>query len=375
MDTQRLHHLLDLQLEQQLSSQQEEELNTLLKNEEAEQTLAEHIRNNAIDPQSLDEATTAAVFKKLMDADKPEQTRTIPLRYTIPAAAAAILIIILTTYFYTTHTGKTTTTIAQQEDIAPGHNGAILTLSNGSRLTLDSMHNGIIATQGGSQIKLQNGQLAYTNSRQAEQITYNTLTTPKGRQFRIELPDGSTVWLNAASSIRYPTTFTGAERTVEITGEAYFDIAKQANTPFRIITRHTKIEVLGTQFNVNAYDDEPATSTTLLQGSIRVNKDILKPGQQAQTTQTAQHIITTADTGKITAWKNGLFNFEDATLEEIMRQLERWYDIKVVYESNIPHLEFVGKMNRDMPLSGVLLALRKSEVHFRVEGRKLIVLP
>jgi ferric-dicitrate binding protein FerR (iron transport regulator) len=266
--------------------------------------------------------------------------------------------------------------------ITPGKNGAILQLANGEKVVLDSMGNGLVAQQNGTKVLLQNGQLSYDAAAASNStIAWNTMSTPKGRQFKIVLPDGSRAWLNAASSIRFPTVFAGNMRQVDITGEVYFEVAANASQPFRVNTPgNTTIDVLGTDFNVNAYTDEDCVNATLMAGSVKVSKNnfsaLLKPGEQARVSSDA-HIrtITAIDTEKVMAWKNGRFDFEDAGLKEVMRQLERWYDIEVVYEKNIPDIHFGGKLSMDMSLQGVLLTLQDTGVHFRLEGRKLIVMP
>ena len=302
--------------------------------------------------------------------------------------AAAIIILLGTgLYFFTTNkqlnSEKSTIARSTGADIEPGKEGAVLTLIDGSKMLLDSLGNGVVTTQNGTKVLLQNGQLIYKagNSSKAA-IGYNTMATPKGRQFQLVLPDGSKVWLNAASSIRYPTVFTGNERKVEVTGEAYFEVVKIAASPFRVkVNDETEVEVLGTHFNVNSYKNEESINTTLLEGSVSVKnssgKLVLQPGQQARVAGNEKiKLFAEVDVEKVMAWKNGVFNFEDATLEEVMRQLERWYDIDVVYEKNIPRLEFYGKMGRDLNLAAVLRGLEKSNVHFRMEeGRKLVVLP
>jgi transmembrane sensor len=304
-------------------------------------------------------------------------------------AAAATLIIAFGLYFLIAN--KPTQSVvagkidkpATREEIQPGKEGAILTLVDGSKMVLDSLGNGLLTTQNGTKVLLKNGQLVYDAATSPNvAIGYNTMTTPKGRQFQLVLPDGSKVWLNAASSIRYPIMFTGKERKVEITGEAYFEVARNTAKPFRVqVNEETTIEVLGTHFNINSYSNEESINTTLLEGSVRVisnaGKTVLKPGQQARSrAQETIRVLDNVDVEKVMAWKNGVFNFEDATLEEVMRQLERWYDIEVVYEKNIPRLEFFGKMGKDLSLAAVLSGLEKSNVHFRLEqGRKLVVLP
>lgn len=267
------------------------------------------------------------------------------------------------------------------EAIEPGKEGAILTLENGSRLVLDSLGNGLLTTANGTQVLLRDGQLVYEpGSVPVDVVGYNTMSTPKGRQFKLVLPDGSKVWLNAASSIRYPTAFTGASREVEISGEAYFEVAHNREQPFQVkMDNGNRVEVLGTHFNINSYSNEERISTTLLEGSVRVTSasgtTVLLPGQQARSGgSSAIQVLAQVNLEKVMAWKNGLFDFQDASLEEVMRQLERWYDISVVYEGAVPKLEFYGRMGKDLDLETVLRGLEKSNVHFRLEpGRKLII--
>ena len=302
-------------------------------------------------------------------------------------AAAIIILLGIGLFFITSgkqgNSEKPTIARSTGADIEPGKQGAILTLIDGSKMLLDSLGNGVVTTQNGTKVLLQNGQLIYkTGNSSKAAIGYNTMATPKGRQFQLVLPDGSKVWLNAASSIKYPTVFTGNERKIEVTGEAYFEVVKDPASPFRVkVSDETEVEVLGTHFNVNSYKNEESINTTLLEGSVSVKnssgKLILQPGQQARVAGNEKiKLFAEVDVEKVMAWKNGVFNFEDATLEEVMRQLERWYDIDVVYEKNIPRLEFYGKMGRDLSLATVLRGLEKSNVHFRIEeGRKLVVLP
>ncbi|HWK06599.1 MAG TPA: FecR domain-containing protein [Puia sp.] len=294
-------------------------------------------------------------------------------------------------------------------DILPGKEGAILTLADGSQVVLDSLGNGVIADQQGAQVVLQNGQLGYRALQQVQNeggihhdagtMSYNTMTTPRGRQFQIVLPDGSKVWLNAASSLKYPTIFSGKQREVEVTGEAYFEITADKTKPFRVLANGMEVEVLGTNFNINAYNDEDVIRTTLLQGSVRLSAykhlQTLKPGQQAQVSLGSAHdagssasprtaaqddglvkVINDADVDQVLAWKNGFFQFNRASLQVVMRQLMRWYNIEVIYENNVPNLEFGGKMQRNLNLSDILEILTKSGIHFRLEeGRRLIVYP
>jgi transmembrane sensor len=301
------------------------------------------------------------------------------------AAASLLILISISAIIWTSSNTQKTELIASASsttDVAAGKEGAILTLDDGRTIVLDSLGNQLLTTENGTTITLRNGQLIYKATNTApETVSYNTMTTPRGRQFQLVLPDGSKVWLNAASSIRYPTVFTNKERKVEITGEAYFEVAHNRTAPFLVkMNNETEVEVLGTQFNINSYDNEESINTTLLEGSVKVTNNegttVLKPGQQAKITGSKKiQVLTEVNLEKVMAWKNGVFNFQDATLQEVMRQLERWYDIEVVYEGKIPKLEFFGKMGKDLSLANVLRGLEMSEVSFRIEGRKLIVLP
>jgi ferric-dicitrate binding protein FerR (iron transport regulator) len=319
--------------------------------------------------------------------------------------AAAVVLIITVSFFIRSILQKpvpantsTEKPIAATTDIAPGSQGAVLTLADGRKVVLDSLGNGTISLQTGAEVRLKDGQLVYDPvAATEEQMVYNSISTPKGRQFQLILPDGTRVWLNAASSLKYPTHFSGNERKVEIKGEAYFEVAKNAQKPFIVtLPQGAEVRVLGTHFNINAYDNEPAIKTTLLEGSVKIvkresafarasadksangkeNSIILKPGEQAVAAPHSPLVINHSPVvDQVMAWKNGVFNFEDATLQEVMHQLERWYDIEVVYETGIPKLEFVGKMGRDLSLNNVLRGLELNKVHCRLEGRKLIVLP
>jgi ferric-dicitrate binding protein FerR (iron transport regulator) len=303
------------------------------------------------------------------------RVRLIPLwlRY----AAMLVLVAGIGGYFYWLQESRPDTT--PLADIAPGTTKATLTLQDGSVIPLDSAGHQKLR-QGQSTVLQQGGQLQYDVKGKEDVVVYNTLSTPRGGQFRLILPDGSKVWLNAASSIRYPTAFTGKDRLVEVSGEAYFEVEKDAQQPFVVaLPQDNRIEVLGTSFNVNAYTDEPVMQTTLLEGAVRVSNisgsAVLSPGQQAVVAGNSNiRVIQARNPAQAVAWKDGLFNFEGASLDDVMRQLARWYDISVVYENGVPDIAFGGKIGRDLTLAGVLNILERTGVRFRLEEKKLIVM-
>ncbi|MEO9021165.1 MAG: FecR domain-containing protein [Ginsengibacter sp.] len=315
-------------------------------------------------------------------------------------AAAAILIVLAgSAYLFSRSmgTGDNIKVIAQSKpimnDLAPGHEGAILTLANGETIILDSAHNGLLANQGNTNILKENGKVRYQDRDNAgSEIMYNTMTTPKGRQYQLILSDGSKVWLNAASSITYPTAFNGKERRVSVTGEVYFEIKHlsfnsvtgEEAVPFFVDynsspNKSGEIKVMGTHFNVMDYDDERTVKTTLLEGSVKVtenNKTVtIKPGEQAVLNKDKNTVsVVDADVDEAVAWKNGFFNFKSATIETIMRQVERWYDVEVVYNGVKPMGHYRGEVPMNVNASEMLKVLEVSGIHFKIDGKKIIVM-
>ncbi len=333
--------------------------------------------------------------EKRRNKEKPSEnnhTVTIPyfslkIKKNLLYAAASIFLILLTSVFllFKSKNNRSEHIVinkVHQDVKAPKINRAMITLANGQKIFLDSVGNGTLAMQGNVKLaKLANGQIAY----QAEMeeafgdVQLNTLENPRGSQvINITLADGSKVWLNAGSSITYPVAFIGKERNVSINGEAYFEIAHDRERPFRVGKGNMHVEVLGTHFNVNAYDDDADIKITLLEGAVKVNKSnlssILKPGQQAKITKEI-NVVEQVDTEAVLAWKNGLFHFEKASLQEVLKQLARWYDVEIVYEHELPAKKFVGEMERGLTLSQVLRIFDKHKVRFKISGRKLIVRP
>ena len=265
-------------------------------------------------------------------------------------------------------------------DVKPGHNGAILTLSNGKKVILDSAVNGETLSDANLGIIKKDGEIIYTGK--TDELVYNTVTTDKGRQWRLTLPDGSKVWLNAQSSIHYPLNFTDKERVVEIAGEVFFEVVHNSKKPFKVKVGNKVIADIGTSFNINAYADESDMKTTLIEGSLSISNTrtnipptILEPGQQAVVNSTGfirvnQH----QDLDEVMAWKNGMFNFNETNIENIMRQIGRWYDLDIEYSGKITTETFSGMVSRNKSLIQVLKVLEQASIKFKIEGKKIIVI-
>jgi transmembrane sensor len=298
------------------------------------------------------------------------------------AVAASILVVMGTgtfVLFQIRHQSSLALASKQSADKSPGKTGAILTLSNGSKIVLDSVGNGLLANQNNTAVSKRNGGLVYSAGSGAKTV-YNTMATPRAREYNLELSDGTKVWLNASSSITFPTSFASNERKVVLTGEAYFEVAKDKDRPFRVLVNDMQVNVLGTHFNVNAYDDEDAVSTTLLEGSVLLTekgrKVLLKPGQQAQREKSGSTVVKdNVNLDEVMGWKNGVFYFENASLKSVLRQLSRWYDVDVVFEKDVPSRTFEGEIQRNLQLSQVLKILERNKVRFEIDGKILRVMP
>jgi transmembrane sensor len=306
------------------------------------------------------------------------------------AAAACLLIIAGITIFMLARNKPArpddTIATAKQlppQDLQPGSDKATLTLSDGRIIALNPSQDGTIASQANSEIVNANGQLKYSltdgKSTNAGPI-YNTVTTPRGGSYPLTLSDGSRLWLNAASSVTFPAVFTGNERRVSITGEVYFEVAKNATKPFRVEVKDKNmvVEVLGTHFNINSYTDEPSIKTTLLEGKVKVTSNdkvsFLKPGMQAQVNGGEMKTVSGVDVDGVVAWKEGMFRFRNADLKTIMRQVERWYNIKVVFSANV-NTTYSCLLSRKLPVSKLLEILEETGgVHFNISGEEIIVI-
>ena len=283
---------------------------------------------------------------------------------------------------------------AERPDVLPGKHAAVLTLAGGQQVLLDSAATDTISRQGNTAIINQKGRLAFTGRQVPGEATvggnavagsaalvYNTLTTNPGNQYQLVLPDGTRVWLNAASSIRFPASFGGKERKVEVTGEAYFEVAANANQPFFVQHDSLTVKVLGTSFNINTYSNETTVATTLVEGAVRVDygskSQVLRPGQQARTGGDGHITIMDAiNTDEVVAWKDDFFYFRSADIGSIMRQLARWYDVRIAYGQGKIEERFYARIPRNARLSEVLDALALTgKVHFAIEGRTVNVTP
>lgn len=302
-------------------------------------------------------------------------------------AAAAAIILLLSAGAYLLVNRPPAKAIAAKpapvkNDVMPGGNKAVLTLANGKTIVLDSAGKGLLAQQGGTVVnKLQDGELVYDASAQSNSaLGLNTVSTPRGGQYQVVLPDGSRVWLNAASSLRFPTAFSGRERNVELTGEAYFEIEKNREKPFHVLVNGMQVAVLGTHFNVMAYEDEAVVKTSLLEGRVKVsqgsNEVLLMPAQQASLDRERRQLVMdkNADVDKAVAWKNGLFDFENDDIRTIMRQLSRWYDVKIVFSGPVTEHYYTGEIRQKVPISQVLHMLELiGGVSFVIEGKTITV--
>lgn len=400
-----IHRLSELSfkyLQEGLNEEESVELNDFLNESEANRQFFDELTNQVRineDLEHLYKTDSNAVWESVVKANPRLKKGTVItfFRPTVRYAAAVILIAALGSYWFVKHNKNKdvakveTTQKPVVNDVKPGQYKAKLTLDDGTTMILDSAKNGQLVQQGGITVLSKDGKLVYQNSspvgggREGAKVLYNTLSTAKGESYATVLSDGTQVWLNSLSSIRYPVTFTGELRQVEITGEAYFEVAHNSSMPFVVKVNDLQIQVLGTHFNINSYADEPAMKTTLLQGKVRVRSTatnqqlILAPGEQAQMDKQTQAISKTkdVDVDAEVAWRFGLFQFNNADLKTVMRQLERWYDVQVTYEGNIQNgdFEFLGKLPRNMNLSQVLGILEKQDVHFKIEGKKIIVRP
>ncbi len=325
----------------------------------------------------------------------PALLRTMPRRWM--AAAAIVLILLGGGALYIFTKPAPTAPVAKiplksPDSIHPGSNRAVLTLAGGQQIVLDETHNGLLGRQGKTRvIKLDSGRLAYNSGADgkgggadgndgsgADAPLYNTITTPRGGQYQVTLPDGTKVWLNAESSLRFPTAFTEKERAVELTGEAYFEVAANKNKPFLVKTGQSNTRVLGTSFNIMAYNDEGPVKTTLLEGAVKIDEGgrsaLLQPGEQG-IFNSGSITTKTVNIRAVIAWKDGYYFFDRTPVQSVMRQIARWYNVDIVYKGAMPKDEIVGRIPRSAYVSDVLHIMELIGIHFKIEGRTIIVTP
>ena len=303
-------------------------------------------------------------------------------RLRLPLGIAAAILIVCSMGYFLRPAAHIEQEVAKQEiPISPGRQAASLTLTNGKKIFLSDQQAGKVAKEAGLSItKTRNGELIYEITGSTDRGSgFHTLATTRGETYRVKLPDGSMVWLNAASSLKYPVSFkNSAQRIVQLTGEAYFEIAKDHRHPFIVKSRAQQVEVLGTHFNVNAYPDEPGVLTTLLEGSVRLKPErgasrVLKPGQLAELTDAALNVLP-ADTRSVTAWKDGYFRFRNENLQSVMRKISRWYNVEVSFQNGLPDDTYSGAVTRYGDIRQILEIMEGSNnIHFTIKGRRIIV--
>lgn len=333
------------------------------------------------------------VFENIKHKINTDQVKTRPRFniYRYAAAAMVLLSVCAGFWVYFANTKQLQQLVQHQQPataIVPGSNKAFLTLNNGTKINLTSASNGALAKEAGIEItKTADGQLLYKiqgNGKTGNPALYNTIETPKGGQYQIQLPDGTKVWLNAVTTLKYALNFASAkERRVELEGEAYFEVAKDKLHPFKVISKKQEVEVFGTHFNVNAYTNEPEIKTTLLEGSVQVVttdtrkeriKELLKPGQQSILALNKMKVVPVDAEAEVT-WKNGRFTFANEPIEQIMRKIARWYDVEIVYKGDMKEKVFAGTLSRYANISNLLNAIAATNtVHFKIEGRRVIVM-
>lgn len=304
------------------------------------------------------------------------------------SVAASILLISTAALLYTNtdeQENRNDVQLTNSIVIRPGSDLATLTLADGTKISLDDQSDGVLHTEGNTRVlKDKKELLIYEGGPSLATVNttlYNTMSTPKGGQYKVQLSDGTKVWLNAATSLKYPVTFTGKERIVELNGEAYFEVAKNKEMPFKVVTSLSTVEVLGTHFNVNAYPDEPLQATTLLEGSVRIHAQhrvasILRPGEQALVDLTGAPKISKVIASDAIDWKDGIFVFKNEDIESVLRKIARWYDIDVEYRGNVRKTKLGGTVSRFNNIQDLLNTIEITEsVHFKIEGRKVIVMP
>lgn len=380
----RIHYLLQQFTAKALSQAEREELLVLAENSTS--LLSDEIVKMIIAEEeyavNVVEEKWNPVLNKILAVDKPSRSPKRILMKSLKWAAAAVVFIVFSFAAYLSLQKKKEHVFAT--DVAPGKNKAILTLADGKKISLSDAMNGDIAKEAGFSItKTADGQLVYNvaGSENVNDSRLNTISTPNGGEWQIQLPDGSMVWLNAASSIQYSLNIgTAKQRVVKLDGEAYFEVAKNATHPFIVETDKQSVEVLGTHFNINSYKDERVTKTTLLEGSVRVShnitneSEVLKPGEQSLVSVSGMD-IKEVDVDESIAWKKGYFMFNNERQESILRKVARWYNVEIEYaDQDAKEVMYYGTVSRFEKISKVLRKFEQTgEVRFDIKGNKVIV--
>jgi transmembrane sensor len=393
MESARLKELYDLVISEQANPEEYQEMKALMALPEYEDQARELISmayDQSKELQDIDQQTRNEILEAIFQADR-QNVRFLPgivKNKWLAIAASLVLMVSIGTYLLITrYNSLVQTASVYKSDVNPGTNKAVLTLANGSTINLNSAANGLISTQqGATVIKRSNGQLEYITQKSSENViatVYNTLSTPAGGQYQVNLPDGSKVWLNASSSLRYPSTFSHLKnRSVELSGEGYFEVQKDKLHPFIITSGVHQVQVLGTHFNISSYSDDNAIKTTLIEGSVKVTVlhdqkslvQILKPGQQSDYSGNVLKVAN-VDTDDAIAWHMGYFVFHRESLENIMKEVSRWYDVPVVYQSNeVKYIPFSGTVSRFGKASELLKVLElTNKVKFKIYDHKIFV--
>lgn len=373
--------------EQPVTEAEQALLNNWLQRSAANRQLFSNLMNDSFVMKHLKEMQqwnipgfSAALVQQIREKEAAAPVRKLPNPWfrRVSIAASVLLIAVATYFILRPSASKNTITPENIATIEGASNKARLTLADGRVIELDTLQDGSLAAVTGKAIQKSDDQLIYDNTGEA---STNTLTTPRGGKFRLTLPDGTRVWMNSASSLTYPTAFTGRNRTVDLSGEAYFEVAKNAKQPFTVNIQDLKVNVTGTHFNVNGYEEESQVLTTLVEGGVQVRRNqqvqVLKPGQQAITQRTSDNItVSDANIKQVLAWKDGLFIFDGKQKSEILRELSRWYDIQIEDKSGHNTTTYSGVLNRSLSLEELLDLLRESNVmNGKISGRKLIILP
>lgn len=396
MSVSRLEYLFDAYVHFKCTKEEEVELMSMLvlpENELAVQQCIDGIIRDTGAETKMPEQAAATVLQNILRKGEYSKVRTVKSKMSFVMwvrAAAAILILVTGTYLFTSRKSEVKTTaktgVKKTDPVLPGGNRALLTMADGTTILLDSMENGTLQ-QGGARINKQGGMLTFHSqasmSDNEGKVLYNTLSTPSGGQYQVILPDGSKVWLNAESSLKFPVAFSGDSRLVFLKGEGYFEVAKKPSMPFQVSADGAMIEVLGTHFNINAYTDENSIATTVLEGSVKVSRQgvennidyaLLKAGEQAGLDKSGEFKIDTqSDLEQVVAWKNEMFQFNNADLLSMMRQFSRWYSVKIEFKGTVPARKFSGKFSRNMTLDQLVEMLRYAGINMKTDKNNIVV--